>query len=321
MKVNKKPKSVDTYTATMGTMLKSLAEMNEAMEKLRAKVSQQSRGMMVMQAFRDYPYSMSVLDPEKGTEVHMDTNSFMFSGAELGDVWTHLRMDNWLERQFNELEGVDYHNIHNLIIGTEKDVYTIALFIKMVEEYLDNHYPEPQTEPFYSFNGFTMEEKHYFLPGLKVLHQDSDGEFWSPIYPVKWEDGTMTARHYAHSGNAAEIRVLKEHGDISQDMKGCYCGVYASCNMEELHEYMHITGEQQQAFGMDSRFGPEYRKLCIIEPLSDATVWMARKGWKSNDAFISEVIGETMEPAVASNLLSMVWKRPIDVNSILRSQE
>lgn len=97
--------------------------------------------------------------------------------------------------------------------------------------------------------------------------------------------------------------------------EGCDCGIYASVNFDEIGSYLDEDDN-------DETPGEEKTKpvLCIIEPKEGADVILSRKGWRAGAAFISEIVGETIDIDAASQLLSIAWHRPIDIQRLYENR-
>lgn len=306
--------------AAMAAVNKSMADMQEAMRRLTERMSLESNRELLAAAFSSWPMPLQITMQYNEPPVYVDTGAFKFKMKDLMEIWGHLSVPGWVEHHFNEVEQADsdslFSHINTLDPSSEM---TIDVFMEMITKYFDSQYPVPLARPFTSFNGFTMEQKDYFLPGLKVLNLDSDGVFWSPVYAVPWTDNELSADHHPHPAQP-QLLGSQYHPDIRSTMGVCNCGIYASVNLTELRSYFMMEDAYARNHGMDTRFTRRDRKLCIIEPSSEAIVWQARKGWKSDKAFISEVVGETISIPDAAELLSMVWQRRLDLSTLF-SQE
>lgn len=117
--------------------------------------------------------------------------------------------------------------------------------------------------------------------------------------------------------------------------EGCDCGIYGTVNLDEIADYLskfeyRLPGtqkrpEQASRLVFNISISPStaaYNSetveaiLCLIEPSPGTDVVLSRKGWKAGHAFISEIIGETISLEDASALLSIAWKRNIDIRRL-----
>ncbi len=292
----------------------SMQDLSAAIRNLTTVMADVPRHILVTEAFQRWPHSMPVYDKKTDKTASVDTRNFEFLGHELLAVWDNINMEWWLERCFNEVEAEDAQGIRERLIAQRDYTFTIPVFSIMAESYLDEKYPGPSQTPFLSFNGYTMEEKHYYMPTLKVLNRDSDGMYWSPVYTVPWVNDELLANH---EDNMLGWSWSHDSHSIEEAMGMCDCGIYGSINLNELHSY-YVA--EQNALNGDHKFTRDDHRLCIIEPYSDATVWVSRKGWKASKAFISEVVGETISVPDASTLLSMVWSTPLDLSTIFKPE-
>lgn len=205
-----------------------------------------------------------------------------------------------------------------------------------IDSYMDAAYPEFEPEVVHRMDS-SGEIKDYYLPALKALWFDGK-DFFSPQKDTKWEGMELAAECY-------QLDLFKGYtkSPHSAPHDGCDCGIYGSVNIEEVNEwkdfdYMahtHVSkyshyGVQPTMFWIDDITDPsevvahpsaieepEGRMvLCVIEPSVDATVHLARKGWKASNAFISEIIGETISIEDATEILSLAWKRQINVRGV-----
>ena len=190
---------------------------------------------------------------------------------------------------------------------------------KMMDQWMSAAYPDFEPQIIHTL------DKDYYLPALKVLVRNSAG-FFSPSKVAEWVDGELVAECYnVHFrtyysldnlwGNAVEIErtaqpyVFLDHAD-------CECGIYGSVNLEEIRSYRDVKSTTN-AFT-----SPPKGKLtlCIIEPSEGADVLVCRKGWRASKAFISEIVGETINVSEASQLLSLAWGRELDVRRVYESR-
>lgn len=175
--------------------------------------------------------------------------------------------------------------------------------------------------------------KDYYLPALKVLEMDKNGKFFSPSQTGEWIHNELVAECQASGGyghwtirisypfGTEEVTPVGKHKAPHED---CDCGIYGSVHMEEVRGYLEKDTQinaSTMAFSSWRSSPPQIleekkRVLCIIEPSEGAEVIVCRKGWKASKAFISEIVGETISIAEASQLLSMAWQRNIDVRRV-----
>lgn len=334
--MNKKPK-VDTSHVVSGTSMTpvSLVDLEEVLRQLSKSISEESEHSTLVGVLKNWPFPLNLHKEYNGAPVLLDTDKYEFTVKRLLEVWDEVSMMNFIDRQFNEAEREDQVSLKNFFLSYNPNTkLKMNVLMDTLTNYFDERYPLPEPEVFASvrmptnYNVFSptapdkympVEQKDYYLPGLKVLNLDSDGNYWSPMYPVQWFDNEMVAQHIDHRYPNSPVNSLWH--DIQADaMQSCDCGIYASVNMSELSNYLNSSQLSAAVIGMDRRFGVEARRLCIIEPASNATVWLARKGWKATKAFISEIVGETISPTDAAELMSMVWKRPLDLRTLYRSQ-
>ncbi len=323
MKTNKPNKQPDPAN-NLTTFLQSMQNMEASYKALMEAVSTTSRRELLRALIQHWPHPFEVMDSKaKGGRHYVDSDKFEFKTGELLDAWDN-GMTEVLRRIHNELEDYDIEFLKKQLADENPNLtLTMEMYVNRVQQFMEAYFPVPAPEPFYSFNGFTMEQKDYMMPALKVLNQDKDGMFWSPMYVCPWENNELIANH--QDGTSPLSRLLAHtvaaemhEQNFEEAMGHCDCGIYASVNMDELKQY--VWAGEQEAVWQDKHitFEQKDHKLCIIEPYSDATVWMARKGWKASKAFVSEVVGETITINDASELLSMVWQRHLDVDSLYR---
>lgn len=213
--------------------------------------------------------------------------------------------------------------IRNLYEILPEDVENadIDFVVRALQEHMKEAYPEFEPEIIHSLNNGVMKE--YYLPALKVLHR-LDGEYYSPSKVSHWRDMELEAvcmaddyrlLAYALTDFVAATEPHTAPGDK------CECGIYGTVNLDEALGYM---GESNMVTLQRSLLVPHWdmghQVLAIVEPSEGAKVMLARKGWKASKAFISEIVGETISPDDASNLLSLAWHRPIDVRRIYESR-
>lgn len=324
MALKKKAQDDAAMLAKLSSLGVSMSQMEEAMRNLSQSVTRMSKTELLVAALQAWPFPFGIDRSDRsGGPIFIDTEKFEFSVGSLLDIWNHFPMSNWLERQYNESETKDSHAVFDMMAHYPSDtMMSMEGFALMVKHYFDTAYPIPTPEMFSSFSAQAMEQKDYFLPGLKVLNWNSlDGTLWSPVYHVPWTNNELMADHVRRGGALGAFMGSGDHTMIEQAMGTCDCGIYSSVNMSELWQYLSLPDSQAQAMGMDFRFRKEDRRLCIIEPFSNATVWMARKGWKASKAFISEIVGDTISVQDASELMSMVWQRPLDLTQLYREEQ
>lgn len=213
-------------------------------------------------------------------------------------------------RLFMELEKD--HQFETIFGGVLSDYDKTTKVREMAEHFMIDRCPEPTDSIVSSFKRSTFEHKDYYLPALKVLNY-RNGQFWSPAKTVLWKNNQLKADHLEVDDldRYTVTKTKKKHAVGLQ----CDCGIYGSVNIEELELYFHHTS-QDVVLMMDPNFEVSERRLVIVEPSNNADVFIARKGWKASKVFISEVVGDTISTADASELLSMVWRRRIDVAQI-----
>lgn len=240
-----------------------------------------------------------------------------------------IRLGPYLLSMPDEMDEADRIAFTDAFHGYERDPYTfektfanrsekeiIEHIMQMAETFLNDRYPMPTEEVYHSFRASDFFQKDYYLPALKVLNY-RDGEYFSPARPAKWTNMQLKGVHLDVEENDP-TDPLKYVAKTNKDHivgPTCDCGIYGSVNVEELSIYLNSDGVRSLV-QMDPHFGVLNRKLCIIEPSNKADVYLARKGWKTTHAFISEVIGDTISVNDASELLSMVWKRKVDVMKV-----
>lgn len=195
---------------------------------------------------------------------------------------------------------------------------------EMAEALMASKYPPFSPEIVHTFN------KDYYLPALKVLERDSKGSFFSPSRTAEWVDNELVAECKSERGGITFQLTVKGYELVDPKPmhkapdESCDCGIYGSVHMEEVRGYLEkedVQTKQVMYYGSWQGGPPQILEekknvLCIIEPSEDAEVILCRKGWKASKAFISEVVGETISIAEASQLLSMAWQRNIDVRRV-----
>jgi len=211
---------------------------------------------------------------------------------------------------------------------------------KLIEKYMDEKYPEFEPEVVIAAHeewlgdNVRVSTKEYFLPALKALWFDGQ-DFFSPQRRNKWENMELVAKCDASKWYTEPYKSAHTH---SAPHKDCECGIYGSVNLEEMSEWLEYE-DSSQMLGVGFRravlgdwstqvlpdstmdysieTAPVQRMvLCMIEPSEDAEVHLCRKGWKASKAFISEIIDETISIDQASQILSLAWKRHIDVRRV-----
>jgi len=182
-----------------------------------------------------------------------------------------------------------------------------------IGRYMDHMYPDFEPEVVYGF------DKEYYLPALKVLDY-WNGSFYSPSRTSEWKDGELIAYclrdlQYASMFDEQDI---KPH-EAPHEM--CTCGIYGSVNLEEIAEYL-IPDSNSVYYppSSPSTSAIRNRHLCIVEPYPEAKVIRTRKGWKASHAFISEIVGQTIPVPHVNELLSMAWKRRINIRRIYENR-
>lgn len=321
LKHNKKAQDLATLAKLNHGVTGRVMDVADAMQSLVKNMVNTGKVETLAGVLRVYPGDIRIV--VDGNATFVDSGNLRFQLKLLFANWDLLSMSQWIESRFNETEPEDIQMIRDrleylLVTGELDATLSMDELMGMLTDYFDEHYPEPQKEIYHSFDGQTMEQKDYYLPALKVLILNGKGEYVSPIYQATWEDCELMATHQSSDSFPFPSAGIM-HSVIESDMGRCNCGIYASVNLSEIKTY--YQAEQHTAaftFGMNPYYGQEDRRVCIIEPMSDAVVWTARKGWKSNHVFISEVIGETISFEDASTLLSMVWQRPLDVSTLYR---
>lgn len=295
---------------TLLDLINDIMPFAEAMSKL-------SREEFIRAVFYTYPSEipMSNMDRIK----FINTANIGITAEEIQKVITPDEFTKWAENDHNDIESEDGHEFYNMFCETHfRKPVVMAELHKMIEEFMDKKYPTPLKRVVPSFNAMTMETKEYFLPALKVLNEDDLGQLWSPAFPSVWEKNELVATHMSYGNRiVAMYDTLHPNTDLLTAMKTCHCGIYASVNMEELGHYIRLDGSNNiMGWSLDDRFDSSHRRLCIVEPFSDAYLFMARKGWKASHVYVSEIVGETISADDASTLLSMVWHRPIDISKL-----
>lgn len=193
---------------------------------------------------------------------------------------------------------------------------------KMIDDAFDRIYPKFVPEIIHTF------EKDYFLPALKVLVKGDTG-IYSPQYSGKWENMELRAEclaqdflppqlaHRMLPNGTVEVYSLDDYKPTKHNPphEGCDCGIYGSVHLEEINGYINLDASSIMSY---HPYIPNKKILCIIEPSPGAEVVVCRKGWKASRAFLSEIVGETIPVDDASRLLSIAWKRDIDVREVAR---
>lgn len=169
--------------------------------------------------------------------------------------------------------------------------------------------------------------KDYYLPALKVLEMNKDSKFFSPSETAEWVDNELVAECRDRSGWPIQVVLRYMRTDAppvdrhKAPDESCECGIYGSVNMEEVRAYLE-KDDPRHTYSINLYAGPQQileekkKVLCIIEPAEGAEVIVCRKGWRASKAFISEIVGETISTAEASQLLSVAWQRNVDVRRV-----
>lgn len=210
----------------------------------------------------------------------------------------------------------DIEGFNREFVFTPHDIAAMKI-AQLANAYMDHRYSLPEDRVFTSFQSSTFEQKDFYLPTLKVFNF-KDGQFYSPSRFAHWKNKELKAEHLEIgriSYDSKTYEIDRPERLVHHVSATCDCGIYGSVNVEELELYLHTT-PQSSTIMLDPRYDPKDRKLCIIEPSNKSEVFIARKGWKASKAFISEIVGETMSVDDASELLSMVWNRPVNVDKI-----
>jgi len=183
----------------------------------------------------------------------------------------------------------------------------IAAIEKLIELYFETTYPDFEPEIVHGM------DKDYYLPALKVL--DWDGEsFCSPQRKAKWNKLELVAKCERQFIRSSRLYSVYTPSEDAHDWESCQCGIYGSVNLEEIQDF--LSGSY--VLSMDDEYSPyvPMKKLVLIEPSPNADVIIARKGWRAQSAFISEIIDETITLEEASYLLSSAWHRTIDIREL-----
>lgn len=184
----------------------------------------------------------------------------------------------------------------------------------MVDNYFDVVYPDFEPEVVTTADG-----KEYWLPALKVLDHHKD-DLFSPRFPVKWQDMELKAicnLPFLYGNYMPDYaKKIPAHNPPGEE---CDCGIYGSVHLEEIAKY--LFNKEDTHIATMFRKEETHRVLCIIEPSPNAEVIICRKGWRASRAFISEVVGDTISVDETSGILSMSWKRNIDVRKIYENRK
>ncbi len=193
----------------------------------------------------------------------------------------------------------------------------LSMLKEHIDDYMDKKYPPIEPEIVHTLSG-----KEYFLPALKVLERDADGTYYSPQKHSPWLNDELVAECLTENHRLSRFGYVYVIDNMRIDRiepqkytfphEPCTCGIYGSANLHEIKEWM---SSDINVYVATRRLAKHV--LCIIEPSAGAEVILCRKGWKAGAAFISEIIGETMDVEEASMLMSIAWKRTIDIGSIL----
>lgn len=210
------------------------------------------------------------------------------------------------------------------VFPDDSEMSDLANVKKVIDDEFDRMYPPFEPEVIHTL------QKDYFLPALKVL-SIRNGEYLSTQREVRWVNMELRARclqePYYPPALVNPPPSLPPHKAPYPD---CDCGVYGSVNLEEIigfiadqtnkaiqrTHYMEEIGNGIMASAYT--YHAETRShfaLCIVEPSPDADYILCRKGWKASHAFISEIIGKTMDFHQAEELLSHAWRRKISLRS------
>lgn len=243
--------------------------------------------------------------------------------AQMGQI----RVGPYLLAMPDEMDEADREHFTEMFRRMEADPGSFERFVaglddrataekiqNMAERYMDEVYPMPLDRVVTSFHASTFQHKDYYLPALKVLNL-RDGVFYSPARTAAWKNNELIANHLEVEENDPTTRKYVVNVPKRRPHKPsleCDCGIYGSVNTEEIGIYLNYDGDHSMVM-MDPNFSMSERRLVLIEPSNKADVFIARKGWKASKAFISEIVGETISFPDASELLSMVWQRPVDV--------
>lgn len=296
-------------------------DINEAMAMTDA-LSRMPRSEILRSIFYAYPNFI----PSSGYDGQFVTSSaFSFAPKELQGIINHADFIRYAESVCPDIEQADGEEFFNWLLEHHGDeTMYLRRMNEMLEDYMDAKYPPPNTDVFASFKWETMEQKDYYLPAFKVLNEDENGMLWSPAFATPWKNDRLDATHMSHANkwnaHASLWPTLHEGQSAEAAMSECFCGIYASVNLDELDNYMWIEHDNHLGWGMDERFNSSRRRLCIIEPEELASVFTARKGWKASSAFVSEIVDRTMSMEEASRLVSMVWNRPLDISKLFRGR-
>jgi hypothetical protein len=332
-------------------------KMKKWFDKQEKKKKHQTGGLILPPPTPPAPISTSLPNPPKGITFNAISGSLVSGGH--GSWSSLLFLDdmvftpNMVSAEFfrnvnpnelarllfasglQEVELVDAtyvreHYLRQFYVEHYERALPWSEVVDFADTYLKVAYGSPLTTKLVSsFNAMTMQRKDYFMPALKVMHMDETGKLWSPVYPVSWPDDHMVGRHVVlESANVfdnlehyhMDFHTCQEyHGLSNTPREDCDCGIYGGVNLEELQEYFWAPPGGGRLFNMDKKFSQSTRRLCIIEPDQDSFIYPARKGWKADSAFISEIVGDTMSVKDASELLSIVWNRRLDVSRVMEN--
>lgn len=205
---------------------------------------------------------------------------------------------------------------------------------RLAEKYFETTYPEIKPEIVFGL------EKEYYLPALKVL-LEFHGNFFSPQEKSKWVDGELRAEcrredkksiispAYFHAFGIEQVE--EEYTPHDAPNEKCNCGIYGSVNLEELYVWLrskyqtinpppNYNLDGYNVYSLDVEIRYPQPVLCVVEPMPDAKVIICRKGWKASHVFISEIVDDTISVDDTSQLLSLAWKRNIDVRRLYENR-
>lgn len=289
--------------------------------ELAESLASLSRAEIIRTLFATYPNSVPVAI---GNRIRfLDASNLTFSAKEVlryVDVDDFTKWASSFHPDFEEVDGQEFYEI--FIRKAEDQSLSVDEIVGMINAFMGGRYPEPNSQVFSSFNPQDMTQKDYYLPALKVLNEDEQGMLWSPAFRVPWVDDVLDATHIPYGFSMTpgvsimpdDVHLTDRRRNIDY-MSSCTCGIYATVNLDELVNYMFLE-PSNGAWLLDSRFDSSRRRLCIVEPDQHASVYIARKGWKASRVFVSEIVGKTIGIFAASNLLSMVWNRKVDLSRL-----
>lgn len=186
------------------------------------------------------------------------------------------------------------------------------------EVFPEPKFPEPNYDIIPSYNPMTGEQKEYWLPALKVLNwNEIIGWFVSPSRPAIWANDELEYEFVeANYGHGLDYRAyeFERYQDGIHPFQYKESGIYGGMVLEEIGWFLGI--DTPNGYFIDPSYDLSCRRLCIIEPFPDADVVICEQGWRAKKAFISEIVGETIDVDTVSNLLSIAWNRKIDVRGL-----